>query len=230
MKKIFSISVIAAFAFCMFTSIQANAQKVKFAGTVKFNVKYEGDTDPQKHVPGEFQVSIFGNKAKLQSGIQLLIMDGEAYTTTVLLDFPGEPMGSVIKKEELQEMYENIKYTYTKKEETKTICGYVCTRYDIKKYDVEEDEETNIIVYTTTEIGDNNNINNIFISYFPGLTGFPLYVESESNGAKQIQEATEVKKTKLKAVDFLVPSKYKVYDSQEEMGAKIQELYGGGEE
>ena len=229
MKKIFSVSVIAAFAFCMFATIQVNAQKVKFAGTVKLSVRYEGDIDPQKHTPKEAVYTIFGNKIKQQGDGQILIMDGDAYTTTILLDVPGEPMGAVMKKEEMQEMYEGMKFTFEKTEETKTICGLVCTRYNVKMYDIEEDEEQNMIIYTTTEIGDNNNINNTFISY-PGLTGFPMYMEFESNDVKTIQEVIEVKKAKVKAVDFLIPSKYKIYDSQNEMSERLQELFGGGGE
>ena len=143
-------------------------------------------------------------------------------------DVPGEPMGAIVKKEEMQEIYAGVKFTFEKKEETKTICGFVCTRYDIKMYNIEEDEETEMTIYTTTEIGNSNDINNTLISY-PGLTGFPMCLISEKDDVKTIQEVTEVKKAKIKAVDFLVPSKYKIYDSQEEMSARLQELFGSGE-
>jgi hypothetical protein len=58
-----------------------------------------------------------------------------------------------------------------------------------------------------------------------------LYIEQGDDGVTMIQEAIEVKKTKIKSVDFLVPSDYTMYDTREEFQAKIQELYGsGGEE
>jgi hypothetical protein len=228
MKKLFSICVVAVL--CIFTAVDVSAQKSKsFAGTVKFSIKYEGDTDPQKHIPGEFVLSVFGNKQKLsvpEQGFQR-ITDGDAVTVTILLDIPGNRMGYTVKKESIEESFTAIKYTYTKSEETKTICGYVCTRYDVTIFNIEEDEESKAIVYTTTEIGDGNNINSVSL---PGLTGFPLYLEEDDDGIKQIQEAIEVKKTKIKSVDFLVPADYTMYDSEEEFQAKIQELYGGGGE
>ncbi|MDR1459462.1 MAG: hypothetical protein LBI60_04545 [Bacteroidales bacterium] len=228
MKKLFSICVVAVL--CIFTAMEVNAQKSKsFAGTIKFSVKYEGDIDPQKHVPTEFVLSIFGNKQKISIPEQYFqqIMDGDAVTSTVLLDIPGNRMGYVVKKEVIDENFSTKKYTYTKSEETKTICGYVCTRYDVTIFDVEEDEETKAVVYTSTEVGENNNINSLS---FPGLAGYPLYIEEEDDGIKQIQEAIEIKKTKIKAVEFLIPNDYTLYDSQEEFQAKIQEVFGGGGE
>jgi hypothetical protein len=215
---------------CVCTAVEVSAQKSKsFAGTVKFSTKYEGDIDPQKHIPGEITFSVFGNKQKLsipEQGVHQ-ITDGDAVTVTILIDIPGNRMGYIIKKEVLEENFAARKYTYTKSEETKTICGYVCTRYDVTIFDIEEDEESKAVVYTTTEIGESSNINSVT---FPGLTGYPLYMEEDDDGVKQIQEAIEVKKTKIKAVDFLVPSDYTMYDSQEEFQTKIQELFGGGGE
>jgi hypothetical protein len=227
MKKIFSISVIAAFAFCLFTSTHTQAQKVKFAGTVKFHVRFEGDTDPQRHVPQDVMYTIFGNKIMAKQQIFIQMQDGDAVTKTLLIDYPGSRIGYITPKEEIQEEQALLKYTYTKGSETKTICGYVCNKYDVSIYDAEEDEETKFIVYTTTEIGNDNNINS---TEYPGLTGYPLYTEIERNDVKTIIEATEVKKTKIKAVDFLIPSDYKMYNTAEEFGAAFQELFGGGEE
>jgi len=226
MKKIFSISVIAAFALCMFANVQVNAQKVKFAGTVKIAVRYEGDTDPQKHVSGEVAFTIFGNKMKLSQQGYTRILNGDAGTITILLDIPGNKVGYVVSKEDILERQSAVKYTYTKGDDTKTICGYVCTRYDITAYDIEEDEENKVVAYTTTEIGDNADINTF---EYPGLTGYPLYIEIENNGVKAIQEVVEVKKTKVKAVDFLVPSGYKML-TKEEYQELIQQLMGGGGE
>jgi len=55
-----------------------------------------------------------------------------------------------------------------------------------------------------------------------------LYQVSESKGVKTIQEAIEVKPTKVKDIDFLVPSNYKMMSIQD-IGAYINALFGGGE-
>jgi len=229
MKKIFSISLIAAFTCFMFANVQVSAQKSKaFAGTVKFHVKYEGDTDPQKHVPQDYMVTIFGNKMKqlYYEGQLIAISDCNALTTIVLYNIPGYQIGYIDTAEKYDSETSNTKLTFTEGTDTKTICGYVCKRYDVTIYDKEEDEETALIVYTTTEIGENNNINAMSLS---GLTGYPLYMEVESDGIKRITEATEVKATKIKAVDFMIPSSYKIM-SQEEVYETLQTLMGGGGE
>jgi hypothetical protein len=224
MKKLCSICVVAVL--CIFTAMNVNAQKSKgFAGTIKFSIKYEGDTDPQTHQPGEYVCTVFGNKQKTSTQWYQQITDGDAVTSTVLLDIPGNRMGYTQKKEAIEEALAAVKFTYAKSEETKTICGYVCTRYDVTVLNVEEDEESKVIVYTTTEIGSGNNINSTSL---PGLTGFPLYVEQENDGVKSIQEAIEVKKAKIKSVDFMIPSDYTIYNSQEELQEKVQELFGSG--
>jgi hypothetical protein len=224
MKKLFFICVVAVM--CIFTVVEVSAQKSKsFAGTIKISVKYTGDIDPQKHVPSESVLSVFGNKQKISGQGFQQILDGDAVTVTVLIDIPGNRMGYTVKKEEIEESFAAKKLTYTKSDETKTVCGYVCTRYDVTVFDIEEDEESKVIVYTTTDIGENNNINSLSL---PGLTGFPLYIEQESDGVTVIQEAIEVKKTKIKSVDFMVPADYTMYNSQEELQTKIKEIYGSG--
>ena len=192
----------------MFSVLAANAQKTSsFAGTVKMSVKYEGNTNPQDHQPHEVTYTILGNKIKQINGPWIYILDGDAVTQTRLLDIPANRAGAKVPKEHFEMQQEDLKYTYVKSEETKTICGYVCTRYDITVYDAEVDEETKSIVYTTTEIGADENINNF---EYPGLTGFPLYEETESKGVKETSVAIEVKPTKVKSVDFLIPSDYKM--------------------
>jgi hypothetical protein len=225
MKRLFSISIITAL--CFFAVTSANAQKSKaFAGTVKFSIKYEGELDPQKHVPGDQLYTIYGNQMKLNNPQSVIILNGDAKTVTFLLDIPGYRMGYTQTKEESQEEMAARKYTYVKGTETKVICGYTCTRYDVTIYDIEEDEEYKEIVYTTTEIGADENINAFG---HPGLSGYPLYSEFEHDGVKTIEEAVEVKKGKIKDVDFLVPGDYKMY-TLDEFKEKIQELMGGAAE
>jgi len=228
MRRSFSIFVIAALG--TFTVLTASAQKSKsFAGTVKISIRYEGNTNPRDHAPVETVYTILGNKQKvvMPQASMTQILDGDAVRVTALFDIPGYKSGYRMEKEEFEEKMERYKYTYTKKGDTMTVCGYLCTRYDVSIYDAEEDEETTVILYTTTEIGENSNIN---VFEFPGLTGFPLYRESESKGVKTIVKAVEVKPSKkVKPVDFLTPSGYKMFPNQMEWIMFIQAAFGGGE-
>jgi len=213
-------------ALVMFAVPTADAQKASsFAGTVKFSVKYEGNTNPKDHIPHDEVYTIFGNKIKIViPPWETQILDGDAIKATILYDFPGNKCGYTVSKEYFETEQEKNNYTYVKREETKTICGYVCTRYDVTIYDTENDEETKAIVYTTTEIGASSDINAF---EYPGLTGFPLYSEVESKGVKTIEEAILVKPTKVKALDFLVPTGYKMFPGQMEWYLYIRALQEG---
>ena len=225
MRKSFSIFVVAALG--TFTVLTTSAQKSSsFAGTVKFSVKYEGNTNPKDHSPHEQLYTIFGNKIKVVIPPWVVqILDGDAVKAIVLYDIPGNKCGYRMGKEQFETEQEKNNYTYVKGEETKTICGYVCTRYDVTIYDTEEDEETKGFVYTTTEIGESSDINNF---EYPGLTGFPLYAEMTApNGVKTIEEAIMVKPTKVKGVDFLEPAGYKMFPSQMEWGLYMRAWQDG---
>ena len=216
------ISVLAVAIICTTVSYESSAQK-SFAGTVRFEVKFEGDIDPQKHGPSEPIVyTIFENKEKtsLYNGVIQTIKDGDALTETNLVDWPGYArIGHTASKESKQKDLSRKKYSYVERADTKNICGYECKGYDVTLVikdedddDDEEGEETKYIVYTTKEIGKDDNINALD---HPGLSGYPLYMEFEKDGVKTIIQAKEVKKGKIKAVDFLIPSDYKMCSDEE---------------
>jgi len=225
-----AVVVFAMAIICSTVSYQSYGQKY-FAGTVKFEVSFEGDTDPQKHIPHEFEVTIFENKEKIlvYNGTMQVIKDGDALTTTYLWDlsgFGGERVGRVEEKEQTSK----VKYAYEARGDTKNICGYECKGYNVTctYMDEEYDEEVELkyFVYTTTEIGKDANINAIGS---PGLSGYVLYSEFEKDGVKRITQVKEVKKGKVKAVDFMIPSNYKMYN-KEEWEELMQKIFGGGGE
>ena len=235
MKKV--IAVLVVVAVCMTASYRSFAQKY-FAGTVTFEIKYEGDIDPQKHVPSEITYTIFENKMKRTdsgSGLsRVIIQDGDAVTITYLFDVLGYGrIGRLASKEEILKDRDKVKRSYVERTDSKTICGIECKGYDVTVVFIDEEEEEedyekiNFIVYTTKEIGKDDNIN-IFEN--PGLSGYPLYQEIEKKGVKTIVQAKEVKKGKVKAVDFLVPSDYRISKTDEEWEAEIEKLNQWGEE
>lgn len=227
MKKVVAVLTIATI--CTAVSYKALAQKAPFAGTVKFEVKYEGDIDPQKHIPYEISSTVFENKTKqtIFIGINIyVIQDGDALIQTVLIDHPQDRIGYVDDREAVEDKLLSKKFTYAEREDTKTICGYECKGYDVTcivynddEDDDEADDKTEIkwIVYTTKEIGKDNNINAFD---FPRLSGFPLYMECEVDGVKTISQAKEVKPSKVKAIDFLVPSNYKMKEGNDKASIK----------
>jgi len=223
MKKIVSVLTIAIV--CNTVGCKLLAQKY-FAGTVKVEIKYEGDIDPQKHIPQELEYTIFENKTKttVYNGLVQIMQDGDALTETQLWDlsmFGFGRLGTAVDREAMQNQLSKKKFSYEERSDTKTICGYVCKGYNVTVIAIEEDEEEDddeddateikLLIYTTTEIGKDGNINAFD---YPGLSGFPMYSEFEKNDVKTIVQVKEVKKGKIKAVDFMIPSDYKMYDKE----------------
>ena len=229
MKKL--ISVVAIAIVCTTLCCKSFAQK-PFAGTVKFETKYEGETNPQLHIPTEQIQTIFENKMKtsLYNGLLRTIQDGDSLTITYLFDIPGfGRIGNTSSREVNEENLLKSTFFYTERTDSKNICKYECKGYDVTciilNEDDDEDEavEIKFIVYTTKAIGKDDNINAFS---FPGLSGYPLYTEFEKDGVKTIIQAKEVKKGKVKAVDFLIPSDYRML-SDEEWEFMMKQITGG---
>ena len=218
MKKLISVLTIAIV--CTTVSYKSYAQSY-FAGTVKFETKYEGDIDPQKHIPHEETFTIFENNVKesFYNGVQNQIHNGDSVTIMIVLDIPGYGcVGKIISKEVIEADMLQKSFFYEERTDSKTICGYECKGYDVTMVTDDDDEETKYIVYTTKEIGKDDNIN---VFKFPELSGYPLYIAKESNGVKTITQAKEVKKGKVKAVDFLIQSNCKICTTEEEWGLEM---------
>ncbi len=196
-----------------FTTINTIAQKKKeFAGIVKFNIKYEGEIDPQKlaTAPTSLSFTIAGNNTKItingQGFVQHIVSLGDSSQELTIIDHPMQQIVIKKSKENFDEEKEYLKYTIIPSDETKTICNYVCKRYDLIIEDIEKESETKMIYFTTEEIGRDENIN--FST--PGLKGYPLYQEQIIGNIKIIYEAVEVKKKKIKPAEFLLPANFQV--------------------
>jgi len=215
MKKL--ISVLAIAIICTTGSYKAFSQG-SFTGTAKFTVKYEGDINPQKHIPEEKKFLIFENKVKEMDdeGVHTEIYDGDAGTWGTIINIPAYGcMAYQRTPEEVDEEMLSKVFSYEEREDTKTICGYVCKGYNFTIVTTTEDEdsgedvktEVKGVVYTTKEIGKNEKINSFT---FPNLSGYPLYFEKVEEGVTEITQAVEVKKGKAKPIDFLMPSSCKI--------------------
>lgn len=210
------------------------AQKTKtFAGSIKYEIKYEGDFEPQKlaNAPREINKIINGNFTKTTQNLggavrhQIDMLD----SVLILIDAPTDKIaiGVPIKKNEDAEEGEK-NYKIVKREDTKNICGYECQGYDInitvKNDDEEEDRIVTYTMYTTTEIGIDSNINKNSI---PGLQGYPLYTcQPAGEGKSVITQAIEVKKKKINPIEFSIPSNYKYY-TIEQWNEYLRSMQGG---
>lgn len=219
----------------MILSVSAFAQK-QFAGTIIFETSVEGTDDPNitaqlAEMTQEFIVMGNNYRNNVNQGVDVItIGNGNNKTLTVIIGIPGygnyyiqQTAEDIDKKMETTDM----KFNYTG--EMKTIAGYNCQKVIITATDKETDEEEQIIVYASTEIGLGDDIN--FATY-PGLKGYPLCTESktEINGDEVtiIQTATSVVPSKkIKPTAFLLPSDAKpIADAP----AELKQMLGIGEE
>ena len=234
------ISIAALVALTCLCGGKAMAQKGKaFTGTVKFDIKYEGDFEPKQlaRAPKERIVTISGNFIRTTHDLGGAFMYQIDMVDSViqLWDLPMEKSAVTIpSRKKDKEEPDKRNYVIQKRSDSKEICGYNCQGYDIivtvkNEEDEDDEEETEerkitIVVYTTEEIGVDSNINCHFI---PGLQGYPLYQEQPAgDGKKVISEAVEVKKKKINAIEFAIPANYKYY-TPEKWKEHIRELQGG---
>ena len=198
-----------------------------FTGTIIYSLTYTGDIDPATLAlqPKEITVYILGNKLKTevqQGGAYITqIQDGDAKSQTVLLDIEMAGKKFVIRKtsedieKELSELPEStIRYV----DETKEIAGYICSKGELITKD-NDGEETITTFYYTKELG--NKAWNYGTEYSE-VDGAILEYEEGSGNFSVKYIAKQVKKGKVKEIDFLVPA-----DFEEVTPDQLREMFGG---
>ena len=152
-----------------------------------------------------------------------IITDGDAKTSTTLLDIMGEKKYYKMSTEEIEkQIADNAVPVINYKDETKTIAGYVCKKAEY--VETKDDETSTTIVFYTEDLGGE------LLNYggqFNKLKGVPLeYVVTTPDGIITTFSATEVKKGKVKETDFFIPSDY-VELTPEEKEQMMNQLKGG---
>ncbi|MCF0210916.1 MAG: hypothetical protein HUK18_06380 [Bacteroidales bacterium] len=234
MKKIFL--GIGLLAITMMAGFTANAQQGKWAGLVKYELKWSGNV-PQG-VPTEWQVKVFENQ--LSHGDMLtfgqlgkVIINAANKTVTSTYDFsmlpdegPTEGMSgkwyvrSKINDEDLSKALEKIKYEYTGN--TKEIAGVKCQEVKVTSKD-EEGTETTETIYVTKELGPSMNFD-----LYPGLDAFPMeYTMQFSPELSATYTVVDLQKGKVKNVDMMLESGFEEI-SEEDFGEMMKVLFGGG--
>lgn len=216
----------------MIASVSAFAQK-PFAGKITFELSAEGITDPNiaaELAEQTLEYTVMGNCCRMDMNIGVdfsTILNGNSKTYTIIMGIPGYGKYYIQQTaEDIQKEMSNIKMDYDYTGEEKTISGYKCQKVILHKTDLETDEEENIVLWVTKELGLGDDIN--FFQY-PNLKGYPLSVEQskEINGenVKVITTATKiVPDKKVKPTLFLLPSDAKPLDEAPE---ELKQMLGG---
>ena len=211
-----------------------SAQK-PFAGRIQYETSIEGTDDPNLQAAQAgitTEKIVMGNCVKEvvnQSGIGgISITNGDYNIVYYILDISAYNMGKYYKEtkgEELQKQLAASKCDYEYTNETKDVAGYKCTKVVATITDLESDEESTAVYWVTNDLNVGPNIN---FAEFPGLKGFPLVIEkqSEYNGVSftVVQTATLVKADKkIKATEFFRPSDAVTFD---EMSPELKAQLG----
>ncbi len=195
-----------------------------FEGYIKYKMDYEGDVDAQilAQAPTSSTVYYKGAKTlKTQETVGAtikMITDNLTGGMITLMDIPmmGKKIAMKQTKEEVEalkektkaEGEEELKATINETGETKEILGYNC-----KKVDVELGEDI-FPVYYTTELNVLSNKNEF---PFEDIKGVILEYSMNQQGITTHIVATEIKKQKVNASMFTIPSDYEQMTMEEMM-------------
>jgi len=207
-------------------SIGAYSQKPgsPFKGVITYQIAYpEGkiDASQQNSMPKTLKVSLNGNKSRIDMNMnalsQIVLMDAEAKTTTVLLDLMGTKVAmKPNKRTDLPAKEPVIKIIPG---DVKEIAGFACKKAEIQ-VGGEKSTQAPTIVYFTDAIG-NNQI--FYDNEFAGLQGIPMEFDYKMQGMNLHLVAISVEKTRISNREFEVPSDYKEVTPEE-----LRQMFGGG--
>jgi len=195
-----------------------------FKGVINYKVSYPDskmEASQQAMMPQTMKVSLSGNKTRIEMAMasmsQIILIDSDLKTTTVLLDMMGQKIAmKPNKKTDRPDAKEPVvKMT----NETKEIAGYLCKKAEVSFGD-EKSKGTPLIVYFTEAIG-NNRI--FYDNEYRTLPGIPMEFQYKMQGMSMLLTASSVEKGKVSNRDFEVSSEYKEMTPEQ-----LREMFGGG--
>ncbi len=207
-----SIPVVLVLIIVFSSTTIAQKSKKPFKGIITFDIQYPKSenevADLLSDAPTKYTLKILGNKSKeeIAYGDVFLtdIVNGDNKTRIGLLEAGPNKYYYKFTKEEIEEELSYQEEPVVELlEETMTICGYICKKAKITTLN-QYDEEIITIAYYTEDIGSKE-MN--FLSEYRAIDGLALrYETKDSKGKVTICTATEVKKSKIKDFEFLIPS------------------------
>ena len=234
-KFIYMKKIALLFLVILFTaSCSLQAQKT-FTGEITYKMSLEGTDDPNLIAGFESItpiITILGNKSKTvikpnESFAITQTWDGDKGTSSVVVEITG--MGKYFKKMDAEQVKNKIKfndYKYRYENEFLDILGYKCQKVNVTITNLEDDTQTEKILYVTKDIGTAK-LNG---EEYPNLEGYPLRIVSSSKmlceECEEVIFATKITPKKIKPVDFLLPSDAKNIEEAPELKEMLKGLFG----
>jgi len=210
-------------------AVSAQKKEKTFAGSIKYTITYE-DLDPQYkgQVPTEMITYVKDGKVRADQISPMYTMSAislEDGGAIVLFDVMGQKLAMQQTKEDIEkakaeakesgDLKEDSEPVVEKTDETKTIAGYKCT-----KYNVTTDGET-MEVFVTEEIPMPANYYES--SQVKGVKGVPMQYSMNTQGMNMTMTAKEVKKGGVNNSMFMITDDYQKVTAEE-----FAKMLGGG--
>ncbi len=227
MRRILSITIIAALTLAVLTSAISKSKKGKqFRGKITYSISYESENFTALEIskmPTEQTIIKYDNMSMFNQttpqGIITFISNPETDQNMILLE-AGLKKAAIItsyaeskaKQDSAREFTTEIDFS----EDTKIIAGYTCNKATVTYTPMEgvEAEERMFNVFYSPKLGSLES--NIGTSY-EGINGELLEFYEVTSEIIIKTVATEIKKGKVKDLDFFLPDDYKVFDNQEDL-------------
>jgi GLPGLI family protein len=197
-----------------------------FRGVINYKVSYPDskmEASQQAMLPQTIKVSLSGNKTRIEVAMaslsQIILLDSDQKTTTILLDLMGQKVA--MKPNKKTERTDSKEPVIKILPETKEIAGFLCKKAEISFGD-EKSKATPLIVYYTESIG-NNKI--FYENEYRTLPGIPMEFQYKMQGMNMLLTASSVEKGKVTNREFEVPSEYKEMTPEQ-----LREMFGGGKQ
>jgi GLPGLI family protein len=233
MKRFFSLTMVAVLSVVLLTSLTPKKKKKaakQFRGIVTYSISYESEalSDVQiAKLPTKTTVKMYDGMSSFDIAmgpvIQSFIINPTTDKYIVMLEF-GLKKAALVKKysemsnDSLEQYTTQIDYS----SDTKIIAGYTCKKAVVTFTPKEgvEGEERMFSVFYSEDLGSaQDNID----GPYKGIPGLLLESYDVKPGLITKMVATEVKKGKVKDLDFLMPSDYKEFTDEEELQKYLME-------
>jgi hypothetical protein len=178
-----------------------------------------------------FPVTILGNKSKSvispnEMAAITQIWDGDKGTAIMVLEISG--MGKFYKSWDAEQHKEKMKFkefSFSYENEFKTILGYNTQKVVVTTTNLEDDSQTEIIMYVTKEIGASK-----LNGETPGLEGFPLEqytpMSNLCDGCVVVSRAIKMIPKKIKVLEFFLPADAKNIDDDPDLKEMVKGEFG----
>ncbi len=214
---LFLLSLVFVMSSC---SIFQGGGKKEFKGEITYKITYpDQDLEPaiKAQLPTQAKMYVMGNYAKVVRSMGMIdivqVIDGEAKTVTMMIAGSGQKKYITLTEEQINAQNAEIEISGVEKtDETKEIAGYTAHKV-VGSYENEYGETTENVYWVAPEIG--NEALNFSDPMLKGIDGVSLEYTEKLGEYTMKLTASEIKETKLKETDFLVPDDYEKFTEEE---------------